>query len=458
MADYLNYVLSNPDLRENAEALGLTQSEMKEWGQAHWINHGQNEGRQNSPTEIRQPGGYTEELSEKHYAHPVWEGRSAEDILQQTASGFYKGADVDDYQMWESREGISPDWNLGQFTTQGWNMAADNPYKTGILGDTIEVNTDIGQLVPTTAAGNVGDLRFLQDRYVDEAIANDFPVGWTTPENTWAAAAPGQLGAYWDVLTNAYRTPDGILRRAEDYDPLTAVGPSVSPGPRGGGNVRGGPTGTGTGVGGGLLGNMYEAAYQPRGLLDWEKYQTDPDFVLQENKMNLYQPAALGMGALPVYGMGAGTSNYVNNTTSDGAYTPVMDTITTNTGAGNTTTDSSGNKWIMSPGGQWYRADSDYGKGLLGTGRLFHDPHYDSSGAFIGSEGDTRWGKDKDTGQTGWISRSTGKLETRPAYGIQFPSKETGGFKVVSSDQLFAGEENWARPTTSARLQTKATD
>ena len=41
----------------------------------------------------------------------------------------------------------------------------------------------------------------------------------------------------------------------------------------------------------------------------------------------------------------------------------------------------------MSPGGQWYRADSDYGQGLLGTGRLFYDQHYDSSGAYVGAEG-----------------------------------------------------------------------
>jgi len=64
---------------------------------------------------------------------------------------------------------------------------------------------------------------------------------------------------------------------------------------------------------------------------------------------------------------------------------------TDTTGGGNTTTDTSGNKWVMSPGGQWFRADSDYGQGLLGTGRLFYDQHYDSSGHYIGAEGaDTR--------------------------------------------------------------------
>jgi len=42
----------------------------------------------------------------------------------------------------------------------------------------------------------------------------------------------------------------------------------------------------------------------------------------------------------------------------------------------------------MSPGGQWYPATSDYGQGLLGNSRLFYDQHYDSSGAYVGAEGD----------------------------------------------------------------------
>ena len=62
MADYLNYVLSNPDLRENAEAAGLTNAEMAEWGQIHYENHGINEGRQNTPTAITNPEGYTQTL------------------------------------------------------------------------------------------------------------------------------------------------------------------------------------------------------------------------------------------------------------------------------------------------------------------------------------------------------------------------------------------------------------
>jgi hypothetical protein len=68
------------------------------------------------------------------------------------------------------------------------------------------------------------------------------------------------------------------------------------------------------------------------------------------------------------------------------------------TSSSNTTTDASGNQWVMSPGGQWYPATSDYGQGLLGTGRLHPDPNfYDSSGAYVGSEGRT-WSGDYNAG------------------------------------------------------------
>ena len=132
MADYLNYVLSNPDLRENAEALGLTQAEMKEWGQTHWENHGSKEGadgqgRRNSPTETVWESGYTETLGAQHY-----QGRDPNEVLQRSVRSFYQGADADDYNMWEAREGIDPAWNLGQYSSAGWNMASDNPYGAGI--------------------------------------------------------------------------------------------------------------------------------------------------------------------------------------------------------------------------------------------------------------------------------------------------------------------------------------
>jgi len=368
-ADYLNYVLSNPDLRENAEALGLTQAEMRVWGETHWDNHGSKEGadgggRQNSPTNIAYQAGFTETLGKQHYSAPVWGDRTAADILQ----GSVRKANESD--MWEAREAIDDDWNLGQYSSAGWNMASDNPYKTGILGNTIAVNEGLGQLTPTTG----GNQNFIQDRYVDASLANDFPTEWVT-DNAWTG--PENLGGYWDDLTNATRDAGGNLVRATPYDASTALRASTNVGNRG----------LGGGVGGGLLGNMYEADYTPRGLLDWSDYQTDPDFVLQENKMANYQPWAAGMGALPVYGAGTGTSSYGNNTTSSGAYTPVIDTTTTNTGTGNITTDAQGKTWIMS-NGQWYPSNSDYANALSGTGTLYDQNFYDTNGLYIGANND----------------------------------------------------------------------
>jgi len=195
-----------------------------------------------------------------------------------------------------------------------------------------------------------------------------------------------------------------------DYDPNWRNDPKYA----GRFDVHGNPITDGdTTKGGGLLGNMYEAAYQPRGLLDWGQYQTDPNFVLQQNNLANYQTWAKGIGdrgALPVYG--AGTSNYVNNTGSSGAYTPVMDTTKNNTGVGNTTTDAQGNKWIMN-NGQWIRADSDLGSILSSGGDMIYPfDQYDSSGAYSGAEGFNAIG-DKNIAQfTG-----PGEVTSNTAYG-----------------------------------------
>jgi hypothetical protein len=132
--------------------------------------------------------------------------------------------------MWTARGTISPQWVLNQFSGEGWNLDADRPYYRGLLDDQIEVNKSLGQLVPTTAEGNVGDLRFLQDRYIDEYRLKgaDFPTGWVDEQGNWTDKAPAQLGAFWDVLKTAYRDPvTGELRRRVNYDPSTALGLSI---------------------------------------------------------------------------------------------------------------------------------------------------------------------------------------------------------------------------------------
>ena len=409
--DYVNYVLGNPDLRENVEALGLTNAEMAEWGDWHWNEHGEDEGRLNTPDAQDFAAGFTQTLGPEHYQE-----RGVEEVLQASVRAGYKGAEPEeiDYSMWEAREGIDPAWNLGQYTAEGWNLAPDAPYRTGILGNTIAVNQDIGQLVPTTAAGNVGDPRFIQDRYVDASLAKDFPVSWVT-NNKWTG--PENLGGYWEDLTSATRDASGNLVRASDYDPTTAARPSTVVGP------RGAPTGGGTVTGGGLLGNMYEAAYEPRELLDWEKYQTDPDFVLQQNKMNLYQPAALGMGALPVYGAGTGTSIYGNNITSTSPYDPVIDATTT-TNASNTVKDASGKSWIMTSDGQWIPTTSDYGSILTsGDPSKYPAGHYDSNGMWVGAEGfDPDW---ENIGYQHGLDPKDIDATVKSAYGIS-PAGDVG--------------------------------
>jgi|3_EtaG_2_1085321.scaffolds.fasta_scaffold02306_5 hypothetical protein len=261
---YLNYVLANPDLRELSEALGLTQSETIKMGQQHWGTFGTDVGGQgeNRAIGILNAAEYISNNSDFSAGSQAASEAYVQRITQNAPGS----------QMWDARTDISPDWRLNQFTGAGWNMAADQPYQTGILGDTLEVNTGIGQLVPTSA----GDPLFLQDRYVDASIANDFPVGWTTADNTWSTAAgvPQQLGNYWDVLTNAVRE-DGILRRVDPYDPTTAVGPSVSPGPRGGGNVRSDGTlidSNNTTTGSGAAGSVDLLAYRPWTKNYWNEY------------------------------------------------------------------------------------------------------------------------------------------------------------------------------------------
>ena len=58
-------------------------------------------------------------------------------------------------------------------------------------------------------------------------------------------------------------------------------------------------------------------------------------------------------------------------------------------GTSGTTTDASGNKWVITPGGQWISADSEYGQALAAKNAAYSQ-HYDSSGAYVGAEGVNR--------------------------------------------------------------------
>ena len=390
---YLNYVLANPDLRELSEALGLTQAETVKMGQQHWGTFGTDVG---GTAENRRIGILNALDHIKDNRDFSAGSQDASEAYIQRITQNAPGS-----QMWDARTDISPDWRLNQFTGAGWNMAADQPYQTGILGDTLEVNEDIGQLVPTAA----GNQRFLQDRYVDASIANDFPIGWTTPQNTWAG--PEQLGNFWDVLTNATRDTTGILGRVDPYDPATAVGPSVSPGSRGGGNIR---TDPGRYMGGPATGGPPNPTVPSFGYpqyQDWTRFMPT-NFQLAEGGGMHYQPWATGTPQ-------GGGGPYITGTTTGGPYTgggitgpgPINSNIWGNpntTSSSNITTDAQGRTWIMS-NGQWYRTDSDYGKALSGNGRLFDQNFYDSSGLYIGAEGFGP-GNVNPAGEQGWSAAS----------------------------------------------------
>ena len=104
----------------------------------------------------------------------------------------------------------------------------------------------------------------------------------------------------------------------------------------------------------------------------------------------------------------------------------------------NNTTDTSGNKWVMSPAGQWYPAGSDYATALAaGNAR---DPNmYDSSGAFMGAEGDQRRS----------IMRATGDMDSSGAYGYVYVDDESpvpaSRFGTPWQDTPLAGwiSKNW---------------
>jgi hypothetical protein len=469
--DYVNYVLGNPDLRENVEALGLTNAEIAEWGDWHWNAHGEDEGRLNTPDAQDFAPGFTQTLGPEHYQE-----RDVEEVLQASVRAGYKGPDAEDTEMWEAREKIADEWNLGQYTAAGWNLDPDQPYRTGILGDTIEVNRDIGQLVPMAA----GDQRFLQDRYVDASIASDFPVGWTTPENTWAAAAPQQLGNYWDVLTNAVRE-DGVLRRVDPYDPTTAVGPSVSPGPRGSGNIRvdgtTGPAGTisTTGPPNPTVPSFGYPQYQ-----DWTRFMPT-NFQLAEGGGMHYQPGA--WGNIPVTGgptqwagpnasypnWGDAAGGYANDVaiinaggaTTTGGPGPINPNIwgtDTTTGGGNTVTDAQGKTWIMS-NGQWIPATSELGS-ILAAGDTPRHPlsMYDAGGAWVGAEGFGP-GNINPAGDPGWVQTKSwsdvlGNLTSSPMFsGVNalsniFSPSTTAQKYAVGANPNWQGEFDvrWGEP------------
>ena len=99
----------------------------------------------------------------------------------------------------------------------------------------------------------------------------------------------------------------------------------------------------------------------------------------------------------------------------------------------------------MSPGGQWYPATSDYGHGLLGTGRLFYDQHYASSGNYVGRD-------TEDAPAGGWgggafspmeIASGIARTDARPGSG-----NRQVGLNLLGRLGMFGDDFGATRPET----------
>ena len=218
---FINYLRYNPDLREYAEAQGLYGKQAADWGRAHWHLH----GRKND-ARINQPGQITDETwLTRDFDIPVIP-KVYSDMGLKSRDEIFKWhlGQMTPSEMWDVRRELDPNWNLKNFQPEGWNYAQDIPYGEGLIGDTLALSHSLGQ-------DKVGQLidtkerRFLQDRFEDKFITNDFPSDWVT-NNKWTG--PPALKGYWDTLTGAVRDDQGILRAAWDR-PYEGWGNFVAP-------------------------------------------------------------------------------------------------------------------------------------------------------------------------------------------------------------------------------------
>ena len=397
---YVEYVLGNEDLRENAEALGLTQPEMAEFGQKHYetfgvdqyiydydkmevTDYGKNvEDRANylegaAKLTVTDPEAFKRDydVSDEVFEGIIRDYGSADNWL-------YGGGDPS--KMWTSRGLIADEfggspWDLENFNAAGWNMSPDNPYARAIRAGTIDVAEDVGQLLDT------GNVDFLQDRYEDDYRANDFPEDWVDDAGDWQG--PEDLGKYWEAISTAVRDPNtGEISSLIPSTDWTTYGTTA-----GGGGA--------TGVGPGVASRVSTVPYTQPNPLDWSNIMPEVNYstqfeALTGNKGRNWQPWATGQATpsglvdyqVPGVQTSVGTSP---NVTYTGGNPSLFSTDTSGSAfsSGSTTTDTSGTKWVMTPQGNWVKASSDYGQGLTGQGRLFYDQHYDSSGNYVGAEG-----------------------------------------------------------------------
>ena len=308
--DWINYLLYNPDLREYAEAQGLYGDQAADWARAHWHRSGsKNPGRINSPFEIAD-----ESRRHKEFDMPVIPKVYADKGLKTLSDVFeWHLGQMTPSEMWEVRQGLNKDWNLGNFESEGWRFQADKPYGEGLLGNTLALSQSLGSK-PVGQLIDIEERRFLQDRFEDKFFGNDFPDEWVDG-NEWTG--PDSLEGYWDTLKGATRDDQGILKAAWDRpyegwgDFEAPEGFTVNRFNEGAGMQSGSGTGSGTGygagsgigVGGGrytgseYLGSPYQRP-SPRDISgvmpDAGLLQTPAQRSLVSQGGLLYQPEAMG--------------------------------------------------------------------------------------------------------------------------------------------------------------------
>ena len=312
--DFQNYLLNNPDLREHAEGLGLYGEQAADWGRWHWDTFGKyNDARVNTPFETGDPGlkGQVHQYAEIPKVYKDLGLNTLDEVFK------YSLGTMTPSELWEVRNTLGKeggaDWSLESFDPEGWRYEADNPYAKGLLDDTLLLNKDLPGGKPIGQLVDEADLRFLQDRYNDAFIQNDFPDTWISPDKEWTG--PKGLEGYWNTMTNAYRDAAGNLRSAWDRPDQGWYGfdSGVPIGPRGGGGIGivGGGSGSGSGSGSqfgggpmGIGGLMLGTPYTQPAPQDWSgimptdrRLQSHRELV--DNQGLLYQPWASGQAIAP---------------------------------------------------------------------------------------------------------------------------------------------------------------
>jgi len=210
--DLVNYLLYNPDLREYAEAQGLYGKQAADWARAHWNDHGiKNEGRINKPGSAAEMGNQSLRNQAFDFATIP---KAYADLGLKSRDEIFKWhlGQMTPSELWEVRKGLDSEWNLQEFNPEGWRYQEDIPYGEGLLGNTLALSQSLGSK-PVGQLIDTEERRFLQDRFEDKFIDNDFPSDWVT-DNKWQG--PPALEGYWDTLTGAVRDDQGILKAAWD--------------------------------------------------------------------------------------------------------------------------------------------------------------------------------------------------------------------------------------------------